>query len=293
MGLLEFEENLPFKKSMGSKYRHIAMNATLADPTFNQQLPPSIHSLYELSHVEPSELRKGIETGVISAEFERSDIADYTAQHRGPSSPGVSGRPLKAEKALYDDLLTVKVDRSVTAADRAKLLDALTRLASAYPGVHCVPSKKIVEERLNAIRADAEKAFEGLQMDTSPEARTIANLVDRAIEAARKNKNVVPASWEWRDRLHGELGMDVSGEVRVPDIFKAARPKGIVCRFLPMKGYSQVAKAHILAMNYCDGKKAALKELKKIADGVESKAADREEGQKVARAYLAAMPWAN
>ncbi len=137
-----------------------------------------------------------------------------------------------------------------------------------------------------------EKAFEALEPNSSPEARTLANLVDRAIEAARKNKNVVPASWEWRERLHRELGMDVSDDVRVSDIFKAARPKGIICRFLPMKSYSQVTKAHILAMNYCDGKKAALKELKKIADGVESKAADREEGQRIARAYLDAMPWA-
>jgi hypothetical protein len=291
MGLLAFEESLPFPKSVASKYRRIAMNATLVDRSFTQKLPPSVHSLYELSQVEPDELRKGLEMGVISAEFERSEIADYAVAHRSSSSEGAPGRPRKEKKILYDDLLLLKVDRNVSTADRVKLLEAISRLAVVYPEVQCVPAKKIAAERMKEIREQAAKGFEGLYKDMSPEARTLANLVDRAIEAARKNKNVVPANWEWLDRLHRELGMDVSGEVRASDIFKAARPKGIVSRFLPLKSHSQVAKVHILAMNYCDGKASALKELKKIADGVESKAADREEGQKIARAYLSAMPW--
>jgi len=293
MGLLEFEESMPFNKSMASKYRHIAMNAALVDRSFTQQLPPSIHSLYELSQVDSSELRKSLETGVISADFQRSEIADYTSGHRSLTPAGAEGRPRKAEKVFYEDLLTIRVDRSVSAADRVKLVEAISRLAGTYPEVHCVPSKSIVAERLKAIRDDAQKGFEGLQKDMGPEAHTLANLIDRAIESARKNKNVVSTGWEWRERLRKELGMDVSKEVRASDIFKVAREKGVICRFLPLKSFSQVAKAHILAMNYCDGKKSALKDLRKIANGVESKAADKEEGQRIARAYLNAMPWAN
>ena len=153
--------------------------------------------------------------------------------------------------------------------------------------------EKLDAERLKTIRVDAQKAFDGLQKEQGPVAHLLVNLVDRAIESARKNKNVVPKEWEWRERLKKELGMDVSEKVRASDLFKAARAKGIVSRFLPMKSYSQVAKAHILGMNYCDGKKSALKELRKIADGVESKAVDKEEGQGIARVYLNAMPWAN
>jgi hypothetical protein len=292
MGLLEFEESLPFTKSMASKYRHIAMNATLADRSFTQKLPPSIHSLYELSQVDPSELRKGLETGLISPEFQRSEIADYTSEHRLLSPTGTVGRPRKAEKVLYDVLLTLRVDRSVSAVDRAKLVDAISRLASTYSEVQCIPSRGVLAERLKVIRADAEKEFERLQKEVTPETHTLANLIDRAIESGRKNHNVVPSGWEWRERLRKELGLDVSGEVRVSDIFKEARKKEIISRFLPAKSHSQVIKSHILAMNYCDGKKSALKNLREIAAGVESKAKDKEEGQRVARAYLDAMPWA-
>ena len=292
MGLLEFEESLPFTKSMASKYRHIAMNATLADRSVTQQLPPSVRSLYELSQVDAGELRKGLETGLISPEFQRSEIADYTSKHRLLTPEGAEGRPRKAEKVLYDELLTLRVDRSVTAADRAKLVDAISRLASTYPEVQCVPSKGVLAERLKTIRVDAEKEFERLQKEVTPDTHTLANLIDRAIESARKNHNVVPSGWEWRERLRKELGLDVSGEVRASDIFKEARKKEIISRFLPAKSHSQVIKAHILAMNYCDGKTSALKNLREIAAGVESKAKDKEEGQRVARAYLNAMPWA-
>jgi len=149
MGLLEFEESLPFAKSMASKYRHIAMNATLADRSFTQQLPPSIHSLYELSQVDPSELRKGLETGLISPEFQRSEIAEYTSEHKPLTPTGTVGRPRKADKVLYDNLLTLRVDRSVSAPERAELVDAITRLASTYPTVQCVPSKAVGVARMS------------------------------------------------------------------------------------------------------------------------------------------------
>ena len=89
--------------------------------------------------------------------------------------------------------------------------------------------------------------------------------------------------------------LDALGLKRLPfgNDFKAAREKEIVSRFLPAQSHSQVIKAHILAMNYCDGSKAALKNLKQIAEGVESKAKDKEEGQRIAKAYLHAMPWAH
>jgi hypothetical protein len=278
---------------MASKYRHIAMNATLVDRSFTQKLPPSIHSLYELSQVDPSELRKGLETGLISPEFQRSEIAGYTSEHKPSTPTGTVGRPRKADKVLYDNLLTLRVDRSVSAPERAELVDAITRLASTYPEVQCVPSKAVVAKRLETIRADAEKEFERLQTEMMPDTKFLTNLVDKAIQSARKNHKVVPAGWEWRERLKKELGLDVSGEVRESQIFKAAREKEIVSRFLPAQSHSQAIKAHILAMNYCEGSKAALKNLKQIAEGVESKAKDKEEGQRIAKAYLHAMPWAH
>jgi hypothetical protein len=87
------------------------------------------------------------------------------------------------------------------------------------------------------------------------------------------------------------LGIDISGEVRVAQIFKVARENEIVSRFVPLKAHSEVIKTHIYVMNYCDGKKSALKLIQKIADGTLSKAKDRVEAKRIAKAYLDAMPW--
>lgn len=259
VGLLEFESDLPFSKSMASKYRRIAANDALVDKTLFNYLPPSIHSLYELSQVEPKDLRNGIKTGAISSDSERLEIADFSTGRKSLApAGGGAGRPRKQNKPTYEEVLTLKIDRTVAPEVRIELISAMSKLAHRYPEVQCVFSKSVIAENLKELRAEAEAEFVRLQSEMTTQNRFLVNLVDRSLEAARKNGGVVPARFEWRNRLQKELDIDVSGDVRMAQIFKVARERGIVSRFLPLKSHSEVIKTHILVMNYCDGKRSAL-----------------------------------
>jgi len=294
IGLLEFESGLPFNKSMASKYRQIAKNNALSDLSIAKQLPSSIHSLYELSQIDPKELRKSINSGLVSPEMARGEVAEYTANRKAIAPLGTAGRPRKQSKVLYEDVLTLKVDKSLPIEEREQLVDAISKLANKYPEFQCVLSKSILADKLKHIRAEAEAEFVVLQKQImSNKSYYLVNLVDRALEAARKNEGIVPARFEWRNRLKTELEIDTSTEVRSSQIYKAAREKGVVSRFLPLKSHSDAIKAHILVMNYCDGKKASLDLLRKMAEGGTSTAQDKREGQRIAKSYLAVMPWAN
>lgn len=293
VGLLEFEGALPFSKSTASKYRRIAANDALVDKTCFRHLPSSIHSLYELSQLDPKELRQGIKNGSISAESNRSEIAEYAVKRKAlVPSGGKAGRPRKQTKIAYEELLTIKIDKSVSHEERQELIAAFRKLAVKRPDVQCVFSKNVIAERLKELREEAENEFERLQQELSPDNKFLVNLVDRAIEAARKNDGLVPAKFEWRGRLKKELGLDVTEEVRIADLIKVAKAKEIVSRFVPLKSHSEVIKTHIYMMNYCDGKRTALKLLQRIADGTLSpKAKDRIQAKQIAKAYLDEMRW--
>jgi hypothetical protein len=278
VGLLEFEGTLPFSKSTASKYRQIAANDALVDKACFHQLPSSIHSLYELSQLDPKELRQGIKSGTISAESNRSQIAEYASKRKALApSGGGAGRPRKRTKTTYEELLTIKIDKSTLQDERQELIDAFRKLAVKRPDVQCVFSKHVISERLKELRQEADDEFSRLQDELAPENKFLVNLVDRAIEAARKNNGAVPTKFEWRGRLKKELGLNVDGEIRIADLYKVAKEREIVSRFVPLKTHSEVIKTHIYVMNYCDGKKSALKLLQKIADGTLSKAKDRVE----------------
>lgn len=130
IGLLNFESELPFSKSSASKYRQIASNDTLNDRSYYKQLPSSVFSLYELSQVDPKTLKNGLDRGVISADSDRSDITGYTTGRKSLApSGGAAGRPRKQTKAVYEDLLTIKIDKSTPTEDRQQLIDAFRKLA--------------------------------------------------------------------------------------------------------------------------------------------------------------------
>jgi len=265
----------------------------MVDGSYHNRLPSSVFSLYELSQLEPKTLRSGLEKGTITAESDRSEIVGYTATRKAIAASGPSGgRPRKQAKNTYEELLTIKIDKSLSLEERQELIDAFRKLAVKRPEVQCVFSKNVIAERLKELREEAEEEFNRLQEEMSPENKFLVGLIDRAIEAARKNDGLVPAKFEWRGRLKKELGLDVEEEVRIADIFKVAKEKEVVSRFVPLKSHSEVIKTHIYVMNYCDGKKAALKLLQRIADGTLSpKAKDRVEAKRIAKAYLDEMPW--
>ena len=197
IGLLNFESELPFSKSSASKYRQIASNDTLNDRSYYKQLPSSVFSLYELSQVDPKTLKNGLDRGVITADSDRSDISGYTTGRKALApSGGAAGRPRKQTKVVYEDLLTIKIDKSTSVEDRHQLIDAFRKLAVKRPDVQCVFSKSVIAECLKEIKAEAEEEFNRLQEEMSPDNKFLVNLIDRTIEAARKNGGVVPVKYE-------------------------------------------------------------------------------------------------
>lgn len=293
IGLLDFESKLPFSKSTASKYRQIASNDALTDKNLHKRLPSSVHSLYELSQLDPKRLRSDLEKGVISPDSDRTTVSQYAAERKAIApSGGGAGRPRKQNKSVYEDFLTIKIDKSTTAEDRQQLLEAFRKLAIKRPDVQCMFSKSVIADHLRKLKEEAEEEFTRLQEEMAPDNKFLVNLIDRTIEVARKNNGIVPAKYEWRGRLRKELGIDVARELRLSQIYKVARERGIISRFVPLKDHSEVIKTHIYVMNYCDGKKSALRLIQRIADGTLSGAKkDKAEARRIAKAYLDAMPW--
>jgi hypothetical protein len=70
-----FENKLNFSKGHISKYIKISENPVLSNKVHQSKLPPSVHTLYELTHHDQETLVHGIQSGAITANLGRSDVA--------------------------------------------------------------------------------------------------------------------------------------------------------------------------------------------------------------------------
>jgi len=70
-----FENGLTFSKGHISKYIKISENPVLSNKVHQSKLPPSVFTLYELTHHDQETLVHGIQSGAITANLSRSDVA--------------------------------------------------------------------------------------------------------------------------------------------------------------------------------------------------------------------------
>ncbi|WP_408595586.1 hypothetical protein [Limnohabitans sp.] len=71
----KFENGLTFSKGHISKYIKISDNSVLSNKVHYSKLPPSVFTLYELTHHDQETLVNGIRSGAITANLNRSDVA--------------------------------------------------------------------------------------------------------------------------------------------------------------------------------------------------------------------------
>ena len=71
----KFEDGLSFSKGNISKYIKISENPVLSNKINHSKLPPSVFTLYELTHHDQETLVHGIQSGAITANLSRSDVA--------------------------------------------------------------------------------------------------------------------------------------------------------------------------------------------------------------------------
>jgi hypothetical protein len=71
----KFESGLTFSKGHISKYIKISENPVLSNKVHHSKLPPSVFTLYELTHHDPETLVQGLKTGAITPNLGRSDVA--------------------------------------------------------------------------------------------------------------------------------------------------------------------------------------------------------------------------
>jgi len=71
----KFENELNFSKGHISKYIKISENPVLSNKVHHSKLPPSVHTLYELTHHDQETLVHGIQSCAITANLSRSEVA--------------------------------------------------------------------------------------------------------------------------------------------------------------------------------------------------------------------------
>lgn len=71
----KFEDGLSFSKGNISKYIKISENPVLSNKVYQSKLPPSVFTLYELTHHDQETLVHGIQSGAITANLSRSEVA--------------------------------------------------------------------------------------------------------------------------------------------------------------------------------------------------------------------------
>lgn len=81
-----FENGLTFSKGHISKYIKIAENPVLSKKVHQSKLPASIFTLYELTHHDQETLVHGIQSGAITANLSRSDVAPAKVKKLTPPS---------------------------------------------------------------------------------------------------------------------------------------------------------------------------------------------------------------
>jgi len=71
----KFENGLAFSKGHISKYIKISEDPVLSNKVHHSKLPPSVFTLYELTHHDQETLVHGIQSGAITANLSRSEVA--------------------------------------------------------------------------------------------------------------------------------------------------------------------------------------------------------------------------
>jgi len=71
----EFKDSLGYSEPTMSKYIKVAEHPVLKGKTYRSKLPPSLHSLYELSKLDAPTLKEHISSGQINPTVGRSEVA--------------------------------------------------------------------------------------------------------------------------------------------------------------------------------------------------------------------------
>lgn len=85
-----FENKLNFSNGHISKYIKIAENPVLSNKVHQSKLPPSVHTLYELTHHDQETLVHGIQSGAITSNLGRSEVASAKSKKLATSSSTAS-----------------------------------------------------------------------------------------------------------------------------------------------------------------------------------------------------------
>lgn len=260
---IDFLEKLPFSTSLASKYKQIAKHPVLSNAKNLKQLPHSLSTLYELSKSSEEELLNAIKTGEVSLQITRSGATKFAIENPKVKSAG-KGAPIKSN--VFVSFSQVKISSDCDEDEQDEILQELIKIKERYPSFSLKISKDVSSRYKEKLFESARNALNQIIESQNSEKQKLSNLLSNAIFEARKNKDVLPKDFKWRQRLSKEVGIDVTQEVRVSQLYKIVRSEGIITRYTPIAEIDPVASVWVQVINYCEGDKGAFAKLKEFSE---------------------------
>lgn len=260
---LSFMENLPFQSSMVSKYKQIARHPVLSNLKNLKSLPSSMSTLYEFSKTDEKSLLDAIKSGEVSISSTRADASRFAVLNPKISTGG-RGAPVKSLIPLNFSQIKISPDCDVDEQD--KILQELLKIKERHPSFLLKIASDISGRYKDEMKSSATNAIQQIIKNQNSDKQKLSNLLSNAIFESRKNKDILPKNYKWRNRLEKEVGIDASGEVRVSQLYKVARNEGVVTRYTPIGEIDPIAGVWAQVLNYCEGDKSALTKLRKFIE---------------------------
>jgi hypothetical protein len=260
---IDFLEKLPFSASLASKYKQIAKHPVLSNSKNLKQLPHALSTLYELSKASEKDLLNAIKSGEVSVEITRSDATKFALENPKMKSMG-KGAPVKTGMLISFSQLKVSPDCDENEQD--EILQELLKIKEKYPSFALKISKDFSSRYKEKLFESAKNALQQIIDNQTSEKQKLSNLLSNAIFESRKNKDILPKNYKWKQRLLKEVGIDISGEVRVSQLYKIVRSEGIITRYTPIAEIDPIASVWVQVINFCEGDKSALAKLKEFSE---------------------------
>lgn len=260
---LSFLEELPFNSSMASKYKQIAKHPVLSNSKYLSSLPSSMSTLYEYSKSDEHSLINAIKSGEVSISATRADASRFSISN--PKSP-TSGRgaPVKLSQPL--NFSQIKISSDCDLDEQDAILQELLRIKERHPNFLLKIASDVSGRYKDELKSSATNSLQQIVQNQNSDKQKLSRLLSNAIFESRKNKDILPKNYKWRNRLQKEVGIDASGEVRVSQIYKVARSESIITRYTPIGEIDPIAGVWVQVLNYCEGDKGALTKLKKFIE---------------------------